>query len=156
MLKLKNSLLWLAIVVLIVACSDDDENDSPSQVLTARIGTKDFSANEIEGYRFESNPNNIVVQGFNEDEGFIIAFQLDEVEVGSYDLVTEEVTLNYFLPPAQPGFPDTYVPISGTIDVTVVTDSRFEATFNAVVESIDGTQFTITNGLVKSNVVIED
>jgi hypothetical protein len=147
MLRLKNSLAWFAIVVLLASCSKDDD-EGPSQVLSATVGGSNFSAELITG-SYDPDTKVVSVSGLTDDlVGFNIVFSLDVIDAaGEYFPEDGEVDIFYY----DENF-DLYEAESGSINVTRVSETRFEATFNVVVENDANEEITVSNGVVKADV----
>jgi hypothetical protein len=146
MKKLLLSLSVVAFLGTLVSCSKDDSG--PSNVFTAEIDGDEFSADEIEGY-FYSSDDEVEVYGYTEDDenGFVIYFSTDEVEEGeTYDFSDLEISIAYF-----DEDDNVYFPVSGEMDVTTLTDSRFEATFEFDGEDFSSEEIEVTDGVVKSD-----
>lgn len=144
MKKLLLSLSVVALLGTLASCSKDD--DKPSKVFTAEVDGDDFSAEDIEGYL---DDDVIYIYAEDGDLEFEIGISTDDVDAGDdVDLSTGDAFIWYT------NDDDSFFSFDGELSVDVLTDSRFEGTFdNVEMEAFTTTdQIEATDGVVKTEV----
>lgn len=148
MKKLLMILLAAASVGMLSSCNKDDDG-GPSSVFKVTLDGDDFNFSEIEGMFFPDDDDNVYIIAYDEDEenGAYIDFYLDEVDdTGSYDIQDGEISLGFFV-----NEDEVYYAIEGEVDVTSVSETRFEATFEgAAYEYSTGDEVDFEDGQVKA------
>jgi hypothetical protein len=143
MKKLLLMLLAAAFVGTLSSCSKDD--DGPSTVFTAEIDGDEFEVDDIFGY---VDGDDVWVYGVDDDDNSIdIYFTTDDVEEGdTYDVEDGDVTMIYY---GEDG-DEAYWAASGELDVTKLSETRFEATFEFEGDDFSGNTVDVTDGVVKT------
>lgn len=149
MKKLLMLLFALASVAMLSSCNKDDDG-GPSSVFKVTIDGDDFNFSEIEGMFDPDDDDNIYIVAFDEDEenGAYIDFYMDDVDdTGSYDIEDGDFSLGFFIDEEE-----VYYAYEGEVDVTSISESRFEATFEGVAyEYSTGDEVDFEDGQVKAS-----